>query len=53
MSAGEHQTMQLLYQVDIPQQDFLDLTSDPNFIQKMSILILRREAYKVYLRARY
>jgi hypothetical protein len=53
MTIGESQTLQLLYQIDIPQQDFLALTTDPDFIPKMSALIIRREAYKVYLRSVY
>ena len=53
MTLGETQTLQLLYQIDIPQQDFLGLTTDPEFISKMSELIIKREAYKVYLRSRY
>ena len=53
MTQGERQTLQLLYRIDIPQQDFLALTADPAFIEKMSELIVKREAYKVYLRSRY
>lgn len=53
MTSGEQPTLQLLYQIDIPQSDFLALTTDPEFISKMSELIIKREAYKVYLRARY
>lgn len=53
MTLGETQTLQLLYQIDIPQQDFLALTTDPEFISKMSELIIKREAYKVYLRSMY
>ncbi|MFT6500645.1 MAG: hypothetical protein ACJASQ_000754 [Crocinitomicaceae bacterium] len=53
MTIGESQTLQLLYQIDIPQQDFLSLTSDPDFINKMSALIVKREAYKIYLRSVY
>lgn len=53
MTFGESQTMQLLYQIDIPQSDFLRLTTDPEFISKMSVLIVQREAYKVYLRSRF
>lgn len=53
MTLGETQTLQLLYQIDIPQQDFLALTTDPDFITKMSDLIVKREAYKVYLRSKY
>ncbi|MDX2362580.1 MAG: hypothetical protein QNK23_17360 [Crocinitomicaceae bacterium] len=53
MQFGETQFLQLLYQIDIPQGDFLNLTTDPNFISKMSNLIVRREAYKVYLRSQF
>ncbi len=50
---GERQLLQLLYQVDIPQQAFLDLVQDPNFIPLLSEQIIRREAYKVYLRSKF
>lgn len=53
MTIGETQTLQLLYQIDIPQQDFLSLITEPNFIDKISSLIIKREAYKVYLRSVY
>ena len=53
MTLGEMQTLQLLYQIDIPQEDFLGLTTDPDFLSKMSVLIIRREAYKIYLRNKY
>jgi len=53
MTLGETQTLQLLYRIDIPQQDFLALTTDTEFIRKMSVLIIRREAYKIYLRSVY
>ena len=53
MKVGETQFMQYLYQVDLPEKEFLNLLNDSNFLQKISELILRREAYKVYLRAKY
>lgn len=53
MILGEAQTLQLLYQIDVPERDFLALTTDTKFIQKMSVLIIKREAYKVYLRSIY
>ena len=53
MQLGETSTLQLLYKIDIPQQDFLALTNDPHFITKMSDLVVKREAYKVYLRSKY
>jgi hypothetical protein len=48
---GESQTLQLLYIVDIPQSRFLELSTDPDFLAKVSELIIRREAQKVYLRS--
>lgn len=48
---GETSTLQLLYQIDIPQQQFLALTTDPDFLSEASKLIIRREAQKVYLRS--
>jgi hexokinase len=50
LKRGETATLQLLYQIDIPQNDFLALTTSTNFIPKMCELIVRRTAYKVYLR---
>ena len=50
LKRGEAATLQLLYQIDIPQDDFLALTTSTNFIPKMCELIVRRTAYKVYLR---
>lgn len=48
---GESQTLQLLYIIDIPQQEFLSLTTDPEFLSKASALIIKREAQKVHLRS--
>jgi len=53
MEQSERLTLQLLYQIDIPQDRFLELTTDPNFLPKMSALLIRREAYKVYLRSKF
>ncbi len=53
MKEGEQRFLQYLYLVDIPEHNFLALTSDPDFLSKMSVLILKREAYKVYLRAKF
>ena len=53
LARGETQFMQLLYQIDIPQNNFLSLTTDLDFISKMGDLIIRREAYKVYLRSQF
>lgn len=53
MKEGEQRFLQYLYLVDIPESSFLALTTNPDFIGKISVLILQREAYKVYLRARF
>ena len=42
---------QLFYQIDIPEELYINLLNEPDFIAKMSELILRREAYKIYLRS--
>lgn len=53
MRLGETQLLQLLYQIDIPQSSFLDLLGKTNIAELLSDLILRREAYKVYLRSKF
>ena len=53
MQSGEQQFLQYLYLVDLPEIEFLNLLNDPEFLPKISELILKREAYKVYLRAKF
>lgn len=53
MKLGETTLLQLLYQIDIPQTKFLSIISEPDFVQQMSDMIIRREAYKVYLRSKF
>lgn len=53
MKTGETQLLQLLYQIDIPQNHFLELISKPELPILLSDLILRREAYKIHLRSLY
>ena len=53
MKLGETQLLQLLYQIDIPQNHFLELLNKPTLEVLLSDLILRREAYKVHLRNRF
>ena len=50
---GERQLLQLLYQIDIPQSQFLALVNEEEFSLKLSEVILRREAYKVFLRTKF
>ena len=44
---------QLLYQIDICQETYVSLLNEPDFLLQLSDLILRREAYKVYLKSLY
>ncbi|MEY3237768.1 MAG: hypothetical protein RI883_1869 [Bacteroidota bacterium] len=53
MKQGETRLMQLLYTIDVAEKDFLQLTTQPNFLQELSHKILYREAYKVYLRMKF
>jgi len=53
MKEGEQRFLQYLYLVDIPENSFLSITTDSKFLPKMSELILKREAYKVYLRSQF
>lgn len=50
---GEQTFLNYLYQVDIPEKQFFLLINDDLFLSKMSKIILKREAYKVYLRSKY
>lgn len=53
LKMGERQTSQLLYQIDIPESIYLELSQDPAFLSKMSLKIIQRSAYKVYLRSQF
>jgi hypothetical protein len=53
MEEGETRLLQLLYTIDLPEKEFLVLTTEPNFLQLLSEKILFREAYKVFLRSRF
>jgi len=50
---GETKLMQLLYTIDIPEQTFLSLTQEKDFIQLLSHAILKREAMKVFFRSKF
>lgn len=50
---GETQLLQLLYQIDISQNQFLKLVNREDFLFRLSELIVRREAYKVFLRSKF
>ena len=53
MRLGERQLLQLNYQIDIPQSQFLEAITEENPIEELAALIIRREAYKVYLRTKF
>jgi hypothetical protein len=53
MKMGETQLLQLIYLIDIPEKEFLSITSESNFPQLLAEKIVLKEAYKVYLRSRY
>lgn len=50
---GEQTLLQLNYQIDIPQQQFLDAITHDGAITELADLIIRREACKVYLRTKF
>lgn len=53
MKEGETRLLQLLYTIDLPEKEFLSLTTQPDFITELSSRILFREAYKVFLRTKF
>lgn len=53
MHDGEGKLLQLLYQIDLPQKEFLELLHADNLIDLLAEKIIRREAYKVFLRSKF
>lgn len=53
LSQGETRLLQLIYTIDLPEKDFLALTTHPNFVMELSKKILYREAMKVFLRMKF
>ena len=53
MQEGETRLLQLLYTIDLPEKEFLSLTTQADFLAQLSERILFREAYKIYLRKKY
>ena len=53
MKEGETRLLQLLYTIDLSEKEFLSLTTEPDFLKLLSEKILFREAYKVFLRAKF
>jgi len=50
---GETKLMQLLYTIDIPEEQFLRLTQEQNFLPLLAEAILKREALKVFFRSKF
>ncbi len=50
---GETKLMQLLYTIDIPEEQFLRLTQEQNFLLLLAEAILKREALKVFFRSKF
>lgn len=53
MKQGETVFLQLLYTIDVKESEFLTQTTKDNFLENMAQIIIRREAYKVFLREKY
>lgn len=53
MEKGERQLLQLLYVIDLPEKQFLSLTTQSDFLSQITQLVIKREAYKVWLRKKY
>ena len=53
MKEGETRLLQLLYTIDLPEKEFLSLTSREDFLERLAEKILLREALKVYLRSKF
>jgi hypothetical protein len=53
MKKVEQNLLQLLYIIDLPEKKFIHLTTQADFLARLSEQILFREAYKVWLRENY
>jgi len=53
MKEGESRLLQLMYTIDLPEKEFLHLTTQIDFLDQLAEKILRREAYKVFLRQHF
>lgn len=53
LEQSERNTLQLMYLIDLPEAKFLALTQDPDFLKKITQLILDREIQKIYFRLKY
>lgn len=53
MKRGERSLLQLLYTVDLPEKYFLEIVQEPDMPMILAERILRREAYKIFLREKF
>ena len=44
---------QLLYQIDIPESILSDLSRSDDYFQRLAEIVIKREAYKVFLRRKF
>ena len=52
-SANSTAFFQLLYQIDLPERALTQIPVDANFHTQLAEFILKREAYKVFLRSKF
>lgn len=52
-SGSSNAFSQLLYQIDLPESILPSLSQTDDFYLRLSEVILKREAYKVFLRSKY
>jgi hypothetical protein len=50
---GEPRLLQLLYIIDLPENEILSIRGESDFLNQLSEKILYREAYKIFLRQKY
>lgn len=52
-SSNSNAFSQLLYQIDIPESILPDLTQSDDYYSSLAEVVLKREAYKVFLRSKF
>lgn len=53
LELGERKTLQLLYAIDISEQLFLKALHNKELSQSLTVLVLEREAKKIYFRMKF
>lgn len=53
LEKGERHTLNLMYLIDIPEKQFTGILGDDDFTDKLTRMILEREATKIYFRVKY